>query len=134
MTIYTIIENRFNTDSKEKFKGNFKRFLDDCFLIWNPDDGNITDLMNMLNNLHIDLKFTTEQSPNEIAFLDVKIIKMDTKVVTDVYHKPTDAKQYLNFYSCHAAHTKRALPYNLARRICTTDTLFSVYMICFKGT
>ena len=46
--LYSIIENRFNTDIKKKFKGNFKRFLDDCFLIWNPDDGNITDLMNML--------------------------------------------------------------------------------------
>ena len=29
----------------------------------------------------------------------------------------TDTKQYLSFYSCHPNHTKRRIPYNLARRI-----------------
>lgn len=36
-----------------------------------------------------------------------------------MYYKPTDTHQYLHFSSCHPGHTKRAIPYNLARRVCT---------------
>ncbi len=36
-----------------------------------------------------------------------------------VYYKPTDTKQYLDFYSCHPRHVKHNVPFNLARRICT---------------
>lgn len=39
--------------------------------------------------------------------------------MTDVYYKPTDTHQYLHFNSCHPRHTKRAIPYNLSKRICT---------------
>ena len=41
------------------------------------------------------------------------------KIETDIYYKPADSKQYLNFHSHHPRHTKVALPYNLSRRICT---------------
>jgi hypothetical protein len=41
------------------------------------------------------------------------------KLSTVIYYKPTDTHQYLHFASCHPRHTKRVIPYNLARRICT---------------
>ena len=46
-------------------------------------------------------------------------IKQGTTVVTDMYFKNTDSKQYLNFKSCHPKHTKINIPFSLARRICT---------------
>jgi len=46
-------------------------------------------------------------------------MKEGCTIITDIYFKETDAKNYLNFQSCHPKHTKRSIPYNLARRICT---------------
>ena len=42
------------------------------------------------------------------------------EIETDIYYKPTDSKQYLLFNSCHFKHVATNIPYNLARRICTT--------------
>ena len=38
---------------------------------------------------------------------------------TDIFYKSTDTHQYLDYRSCHPKHTKRNIPYCLARRICT---------------
>ena len=46
---------------------------------------------------------------------------------TDLYCKPTDRFQYLNFSSCHPYQQKANLPYGLAlriRRICSSATDF----------
>jgi hypothetical protein len=43
----------------------------------------------------------------------------DLDIETDIFYKTTDTKQYLSYDSCHPRHTKNAVPYNLARRICT---------------
>ena len=40
-------------------------------------------------------------------------------IITDIYYKPTDTKQYLDYNSCHPRHIRRNVPSNLARRICT---------------
>jgi hypothetical protein len=65
------------------------------------------------------LKFTMEHRKSSIPFLDVSVIKKEEKIITDVFYKRTDTHQYLHFSSSHPRHTKRAIPYNLARRICT---------------
>ena len=51
--------------------------------------------------------------------MDIKVIKRDQRIVTDIYYKITDTHQYLHFDSCHPRHTKRTIPFNLARRMCT---------------
>ncbi len=56
-----------------------------------------------------------EADENSIAFLDIKIQKEHNRIVTDIFYKPTDTKQYLNYQSSHPNN----VPYNLARRICT---------------
>ena len=47
------------------------------------------------------------------------VIKCGTSIITDIYFKSTDSKQYLNFNSCHPKTTKTNIPFSLARRICT---------------
>ena len=71
-----------------------------------------------------DIKFKMQYSTTELPFLDVMVIKQGIAVVTDMYFKSTDSKQYLNFKSCHPKHTKINIPFSLARRICT---IFSSY-------
>ena len=96
----------------------WKRYLDDCFLIWNHNLNQLDQFYNLLNSLNPNIKFTMETSDAEIAFLDIKVIKTNDCISTDIFYKPTDTHQYLHFHSCHPRHTKRAIPYNLARRIC----------------
>ena len=47
------------------------------------------------------LFFTMEHSPKELPLLDILIKNINGKIITDVYHKPTDTQQYLYFRSHH---------------------------------
>ncbi|VDI10661.1 Hypothetical predicted protein [Mytilus galloprovincialis] len=61
-----------------------------------------------------------EKCIQTILTSDINIIKEEEEeIITDLYCKPTDTHQYLDFRSCHPSHTKRNIPFNLARRICT---------------
>ena len=84
---------------------NWKRFLGDCFLIWKNSLGSIDNLTNILYDLNPDIKFTIEHSPDKLPFLDVLLNKNDGKIITDIYHKPTDATPstiYLSIQPIHA--------------------------------
>ena len=98
---------------------NWKRYLDDCFIIWDHDEGSLEIFHNILNELDPDIKFTMETSSTSIPFLDILVLKQGECINTDIYYKPTDTHQYLDFGSCHPRHIKRSIPYNLARRIYT---------------
>jgi len=97
---------------------NWKRYLDDGFIIWRWNAEKLNQFKTILNSLDVNITFTMEVSNEQISFLDVLIIKREEKIYTDIYYKPTDSHQYLNFSSCHPRAVKRAIPYNLARRIC----------------
>lgn len=97
-----------------------KRYLDDCFIIWNNTDENLPTFHTILNSLQSCIKFTIKISTESIPFLDILVCKEETKISSDIYYKPTKTHQYLNFHSCHPSHMKkRNIPYFLARRICT---------------
>ena len=72
-----------------------------------------------MQKLHPDIQFTIERDSKKVDFLDITIIERERKIITDIHYKITDTHQYLHFDSCHPRHTKRMIPYNLARRICT---------------
>lgn len=97
----------------------WKRYLDDCFIIWEYDEDKLLEFKYFLNTLDNDIKFTIETDTQQISFLDILVKKTGEKINTDIFYKPTDTHQYLHFGSCHPSHTKRSIPYNLARRICT---------------
>lgn len=63
-----------------------------------------------------------EKSLDGISYLDILLNKQDEVIIiTDLYikKKTTDTISILHFNSCHRRHTKRAIRYNLARKICT---------------
>ena len=117
--LYNIIENKYGLAQKNKFVTSWKRYLDDCFIIWDERIDKIDNLFEILQNLHTSIKFTIESSKTSIHFLDIHISVKDYKISTDIYRKPTDSQQYVHFKSCHPPHTKQNIPFNLARRICT---------------
>jgi hypothetical protein len=58
-------------------------------------------------------------------FLDVKVKKIDGRIVTEVYRKPTDSGQYLHFDSNHPRAIKTGVINTLLHRAethCTTAT------------
>ena len=101
------------------------RYIDDIFFIWTHGREELNKFLKHANNNRHGMVFeTTEDSVSfkQVPFLDVLVILKDGVLSTDLYTKPTDKFQYLNFKSCHPFHQKSNLPYALAlriRRICS---------------
>ncbi|MCG7874810.1 MAG: GIY-YIG nuclease family protein [Candidatus Thiodiazotropha endolucinida] len=114
---------KIKTEKDENFaiyiRKEWKRYLDDCFMFWERSMSDLVYFESVLNSLHEDIQFKMQQSTEKLPFLDVMVIKNGTAIITDIYFKTTDSKQYLNFKSCHPKPTKANIPYSLARRICT---------------
>ncbi|XP_071126623.1 uncharacterized protein [Mytilus edulis] len=116
--MYQQVESEFDTAFKVYVKSEWKRFFDDCFIILNKSH-NLEKFHSLINTLHPSIKFTIESSEQRLPFLDIVILKNGTTLTTDIYYKKTDTHQYLNFHSCHPSHTKRSIPFCLARLVCT---------------
>ena len=117
--LYASIYNDYNFTIYENFVKYYFRYLDDVLVIYDRRAMSINNINYMLNSVSNDLNFKLETVGDEVNFLDIRILKKNNTLETDLFTKSTDTKQYLNFQSNHPRHVKRALPYNLARRICT---------------
>ena len=72
-----------------------------------------------------------------MSFLDVTISReVGGGISTDVFSKPTDTHQYLDYRSRHPKHVRQAIPYGQAlrlRRICSSESKFDQRIEEFKG-
>ena len=55
--LYRNIEEKYDSTEQEKFIKGFKRFLDDCFLLWCKSPLELEEVHEMLNSLHLKIKF-----------------------------------------------------------------------------
>ena len=117
-TLYKNIKNDYGIEFSDYVCNNFWRFLDDCFIVW-PSNMCVEEFKEQLNSLHPEICFTMDVSENELPFLDVLVKLENNQVSTDLFSKPTDAHNYLDFYSNHSKHIKTNIPFNLASRIIT---------------
>ena len=122
LKIYQDSIDLFDVEFQNYIMTNWKRYLDDCFILWNRSIDDLNQFKALINGINQNLQFTMEYSKCELPFLDILVMKKDNKIETDIYYKPTDSKQYLLFNSCHPKHTRCNIPFNLARRICTIVT------------
>jgi hypothetical protein len=122
--------NIFMSSFEEKFVYTYEpkpsiwlRYIDDIFLIWEHGQESLDIFLSHLNNCHNTIKFTAEQSPSAVNFLDTTVkVGEDRKLYTTLYCKPTDSHNYLLYESAHPKHTKNSLPYSQLlriRRICS---------------
>ena len=116
---YKLVEIEFGKKVHDYVFRNWKRFLDDCQIMWPKSFGDINRLFSILSSLDTDIKFTHSTSDRELPFLNVMLYIDKGKVMTDIYYKETDSHDYLPFHSCHPRHTKVNIPYTLTRMICT---------------
>eukprot|EP00111_Clytia_hemisphaerica_P009129 TCONS_00026815-protein len=94
----------------------WRRFIDDIFIIFKGNNEELAELKSYMNLLHPTIKFTFDQSPTTINFLDVQITISNNQFSTSIYRKPTDRSQLLHFESNHPLHTKEGIVYSQALR------------------
>ena len=102
------------------------RYIDDIFMIWEYGEETLNEFFEHLNCLDPNIKLERPLKYPKIAidFLDVTVTRVDDILKTDLYTKPTDTHQYLEFSSCHPWHCKKSIPYSQAlrlRRICSEE-------------
>ena len=102
------------------------RYIDDGYITW-PRRLNLDSFIEAINSLHPSIKFTIERSMRELRngqyaqilnFLDIIIILYESGVIeTDIFYKPTNSHDYLDYRSHHPVHTKNKIVYGLAKKI-----------------
>ena len=127
---YAII---FMSDLEENFlkDGHKKplawwRYIDDIFMLRQHGEKELEKSLEFLNCYHTTIKFTANDSREEINFLDVLVRKKNNQPVTDLCIKPTDTHQYLHASSCHVYYFKKPILYSQAlalNRICSENSV-----------
>lgn len=105
----------------------WRRYIDDIFMIWCGSENDLLVFQQFLNHTSEHLKFTIEFNPSQVSFLDLLIIKDGSKLVTDLYRKPTDKNTFLHGLSFHPTKLKKSLPisqFKRIRRICSDTETF----------
>jgi hypothetical protein len=129
--------DKFERDFVYKYKLQpllWKRYLDDCFCIWQHGEEELNHFLNYLNSRVESINFTMEHSKNGVAFLDTWVNIVENNLVTDLYCKPTDSHNYLLFTSSHPTACKNSIPYSQflrIRRICSKTSDFDKHAIIF---
>jgi len=123
--MYKLLKNFFTTyrGPKPPFIG---RLIDDIFTTWKFGKLTLLKLVEELNKFHKSIKFEVSYSDKEVHFLDTTVYIKNGEILTKLYTKPTDRKQYLHYTSAHPTHVKKAIPYSQAlrfRRITCEDDM-----------
>ena len=106
------------------------------FFVWNESEEKLEEFLENLNNFHPDLKFTSEIFKKSVNFLDVKVSLIDQHTETDLYCKPTDCHQFLEFNSAHPIHRKKSIVYSQGvriKRLYSSNVAFENHLESLKG-
>ena len=82
------------------------------------------NFMKELNSFLDHIKFTFESNKENINFLDININLSNGHLMTNMYVKPTNCHQYLDYSLSRPNHIKRSLVYRQslrARRLCSLE-------------
>ncbi len=107
----------------------YRRYLDDCFLLFEGDMHTVQLFLQHLNSINNRVRFTVETENNRcLPFLDILIHRNDNCLTCSVYQKPTHSNRYAHPLSCvpksvHAS-VVRALRYR-AQLYCIDSELLT---------
>ena len=71
--LYNKFQECYGLEARNKFQSEWMRYLDDCFIYWDTKMGPITELHNILNDLHERIKFTVETNYEKMNFVDIQM-------------------------------------------------------------
>lgn len=93
----------------------YYRYVDDTLICVKKEDIDI--VLSVFNNHNPSLKFTSEsENNNSINFLDLTLTKVNNKIITNWYIKPSNSSRLLNYNSNHSIQLKKNIIYNLTDR------------------
>ena len=94
-------------------------FIDDIFFLWNGTVIQPQEFIKKFNNRHHTNKFDFKFSKTSIEFLDTTIYrnKEQNKLLTTVYCKPTDRRNFLHYTSAHPWSLIKCIPHSQALRL-----------------
>src|SRR5579859_3284631 len=114
-------------DTAPKKPKMWLRYVDDVYCQWQHGKESLQGLLDHLNGIHPNIRFTMEvEQDGKLPFLDVNIERVGNKVETGVYYKKTHTGRYLDFNSNHPRKTKAGIVKclaNRARNICNEARL-----------
>ena len=94
-------------ESFEKKQMIWWRYIDDIFFIWEYGEESLKVFIEQVNMFHSTIKFTAENSKEEVNFLNVNVKLIVGELKTDLFIKPTDTHQFLDSTSCIRTTAKR---------------------------
>ena len=71
--LYNKLEQEFDLDFKQYVQENFKRFLDDCFILFTRSKYDLEKLHQILNDLHPSIMYTMDINKSCLPFLDTMV-------------------------------------------------------------
>ena len=96
----------------------WKRFIDDILMLFRGSEQKCKELVEWLNSLYPGVvRFKYEFSTEKVEFLDLVIQKVNNKLETNLYIKPSNKQLYLDFQSNHPDHCKEGVIYGQALRV-----------------
>ena len=84
-------------------------------IFWTHGQEKLKVFLEDLNKLHPNVKFTSDLSEENVAFLDLKLTQ--GKIETDLHVKFMDRYQYLYYTSSHLEHTKWFIVFSQSLRV-----------------
>ena len=110
----------------------YRRYVDDCFLIFQSAD-HIPQFLSYLNRQHPNIKFTSEvESSSTLPFLDISISRKNGVFETSVYRKPTFTGLFTNFRSFIPFQYKRSLVSSLIHRFFSLCSNYENFDRCVR--
>lgn len=108
----------------------YKRFIDDCIMLWTGTEEQLVQFLTHINNIHPLIKFKASYdfTTKKVEFLDTVISVTEQGFIkTSLFSKPGKKCTYLLPSSCHPGHITQNIPYSLAlrlKRICSENLDF----------
>ena len=98
------------------------RYVDDTGVIIKKEHEE--ELFNHINSQHPSIKFTIERESEDhsLPMLDLRLIRENNSITTDIYRKPTHTDHYLQWTSHHPVQQKIGIVRTLMHR---ADTLIT---------
>ena len=104
---------------------SYDRYVDDCLMVWNHGETELTRFLKHCNQQHPNIQFTWESSlyGNSVSFMDLQIsVREDGQVEYELYQKPSDSGITLSYTSCVPQHLKISVATQQFRRARTLSS------------
>ena len=103
----------------------YRRYIDDVIVLF-KEKSHVKKFLRYINSRHKNITFTFEEEDNNVlAFLDIKITRINDKFTTSIYRKKTFSGVYLNYHSYLPKEYKKGLLFTLLYRAYKISSSFA---------